>query len=122
MSTDLSTDEVAILIDILSKRRGWSTAKQIASAQVSITRSRPWHRRHIAELTKQANGRIISTTHGYKLQDMATREEILNSYKELTEKAKSTGETATAIMAYFHRMESRQATAAPGNQPDLFTK
>jgi len=115
--------DMNLLLKIIHNSNGkWITAKeirQVAHGQAKASGS--WHRRYIAELADLASGRIISTTHGYKIQDQATDKEIMESYHQLTDKAERTGKRASAIMAYYHNHRLRPAketdTAADPGTP-----
>ena len=99
----IATSDYEFLISILQHRKtNWTTYKKIR-VYTQQYRDKPWHRRYIADLAEESKGRIISTTHGYKLQDHATKQEILTSHRELMNKAKKTAERANKIIGYFHR-------------------
>ena len=85
-----------------------------------------WDRRHIAILADAADGRVIGTTKGYRLQDYATGEEIMPCYHQLADKSQSTGERATAVMRYYHKHKLAPKAKELGiatkedDQPTLF--
>lgn len=64
-----SHEDVGALMEWL-RGRGWVKAKQIE--QVFTT----WSERHIRAIASDSQGRILSSTHGYKLTIEATADEL----------------------------------------------
>lgn len=74
-------------------------------------------KRTICRLADEADGRIISSVNGYKLQDHATREEVMAAYKHLTDLINAIQARCSSLMTRYHR---REKEIADKNQMSLF--
>jgi hypothetical protein len=74
-------------------------------------------KRTICKMADEAEGRIISGVNGYKLQDHATRDEVMAAYKHLTDLIDALQARCSALMTRYHR---REKEIADKNQMSLF--
>lgn len=72
----------------------WVTAKVLSRAFPGVCR------RTIAALAESSAGQIISTTHGYKLSDLASDDDIFLAYQQAIRKALGSEKRARAQIHY----------------------
>lgn len=115
------SDDARMLISILESRGAkWITYKDLSHDRRAVGASGSvWDRRYVAALAEECRGRVISTTHGYRLQECTPRNMILESYREISEKGKSTIRRANAVIEYFNRFVDGKVTlpGADGDEP-----
>lgn len=107
--TELKVEELISYLD----RRGaqWTHSAELA-------RTFDVHKRLICRMADQAEGRIISSVNGYKLQDHATKSEVMQAYSHLTDLITALQARANALMTRHHQQSKK--TEAANNQPTLF--
>ena len=105
-----NTTTVQELADYLDRRGNrWTTSKDLCVAFRC-------DRRHISHLAEKAIGRIISSGNGYKVQEHASREEIMAAYGHLSDIIAGIQTRASELMTYYHRALKNEGT---DNQPTL---
>jgi len=118
--------DVTRLVSILIKCGTWTPSAEIASRVAQLYPGTRWDGRWISMVAQAAQGRILGTTKGYKVQDHATDDEIRACYHELTERAEQTAKRATDVISYYHRRlkqkQDEAATATASREPDLFSR
>ena len=104
-SNELSLDAQTLIAILKSRGCMWSKYKNhiIQDPRATTPSGSPWDRRYVSSLAEECAGRIISTTHGYRLQEHTPKNMILESYRELSEKGKSTTKRANRVIEYFNR-------------------
>jgi hypothetical protein len=107
--TELKLEELISYLD----RRGaqWTHSAELA-------RAFDVHKRLICRMADEADGRIISSVNGYKLQDHATRIEVMQAYSHLTNLIIALQARANALMSRHH--QATKKADANNNQPTLF--
>ena len=88
---DLSMGCRKLMLALDRHGKSW-TIKRVLAGEINI---KP---RDIAALASEADGMIISTTHGLRLAQHSSDELMKDSYNDLANKAQSTGHHATTIM------------------------
>jgi len=96
--TELNLEELIRYLD----RRGtnWTNSANL----IQVFRC---HKRHICRLADESEGRIISSVNGYKLQDHATKAEVMAAYGHLTDLITALQARATALITRHHHHERR---------------